>query len=790
MEAPTLSSSVVKSTLLCALAAATIAPATFAQSLRSHEPDLQSSGSQPELTTASKRFEVLPANRPLTPIHTQAPDMGVPYGLWCAGDRYKASFHDGMHFVPYLGRDYPIAQSFGWRTVSARVGQQELVTHAPKRATSQLRAEFALGGLVEAYDVRKEGLEQTFVLPKHPDAKGDLVIRGAVDSLMRAQPREALHAPVAFYDEQGRKLITYGAATAIDAHGARCAMTTEVTENGIVLRLAADWLASASFPVVVDPLIGPTDVQIGPVLYETEINYDGSLADDEVWLAEVRYASSSDSDMALLRVDNDGGVPYLVYVDDSNLWSVMDPSIGLNRPAGRSLTAFARDFHATGLRRVRLHVHANSDFTLSNNVLLLNNADGRNRWRPAVSNELSPISFTSLMVVYQVENSGSFVNSSSSEIQGATIALGGSGTIIDQFVIADEPLRDYERPSIAHSQVGPSREWNVAYQQISNLGLGNPVDWDIGIRRVLNDGTVATTQLINNGFTDQHQMAPLISGADDRLMLFYTESLISESSSRPSSPNGHRIRGVRLDYQGGSYVKAYGTRMLQSNADARLLLTGADYDLNTESHWAYAFRSNVTDRVYMRTVGFNGDQVSSDLVDEPSVALGDSVGGQVAFRSSYGGFIIGYGVNEPGINNDLRFARRPWSPNGSGTTGSSCSPATIDWYGTPISGTETCGVQLDNVPANSFAVIAAARATASLQLFGIGGVHDGCWLYLPLSGPDHLGLIGPQVGTSMSFPLPLPANLPAMTLYFQGIVFDGNSGEFYSTERLQVWTGN
>src|SRR5688500_4806079 len=63
-----------------------------------------------------------------TPIHSHAGgEAGETYGVWAAGSRYKASFHGGMRFVPFVARGAdPV--SLAWRTVSARAGTTELAT--------------------------------------------------------------------------------------------------------------------------------------------------------------------------------------------------------------------------------------------------------------------------------------------------------------------------------------------------------------------------------------------------------------------------------------------------------------------------------------------------------------------------------------------------------------------------------------------------------------------------------------------------------------------------------------
>ena len=191
------------------------------------------------------------------PIHTQAPDDGVDYGLWAAGTTYKMSFHDGAVVVPYLGRDYPTNQSLRWRTLSATLGERELRTRAvPQLSHEEWRAEYDHGGIVEAWELLPDGVEQTFVITRRPAAGGDLVIRGETLGPLTARARPAAHAPVDFLDAADNPILRYGSATAVDATGRRSPMTTAVTGNVLTLRLNGAWLAAAEFPVVVDPLLG------------------------------------------------------------------------------------------------------------------------------------------------------------------------------------------------------------------------------------------------------------------------------------------------------------------------------------------------------------------------------------------------------------------------------------------------------------------------------------------------------------------------------------------------------
>ena len=720
-----------------------------------------------------------------TPVHTQSGAEGPAYGVWAAGAAYKASFHDGMTFVPYVGKGAR-SHALHWRTTSAHVGELELATATkPQFDHSQWRAEYDLGGIVEAYDVRPEGLEQSFVLRQRPAAAGDLVIRGAIATDLFARAPNAAGA-VQFVDAHGATFVGYGAATAIDAVGRRCALSTEVVAGGVELRLPGDWLARAAFPLVVDPLLSPTTVATGGEVTEVAIQHDGG-GTANVWYAEVR-ASGTDHDLRLFRTENDGQNPVLVFSDLSNSWSSVEPSLGLNLPAQKMLLAYTREIVASNTKRVRLHLHGRYDLAFNGTVFDVPSPAGNNHWRPAVGNERSPISFTSLLVVYQVEGTGTFASSSTSAIHGTVVLCGAGGATSTQITIASAALTDHERPAIGNVYDGPSRSWTVAYQRYYAGAFGQ--EWDVALRRIGPTNTVGAEFLIDDDVVDRHEMAPHFAGIDNHLMLFYTSSTVAESSLKPTGVNGHRIRGTVLDWTGGSFYAPWGSSDLQVNNDARLEIAGVGYDWHTAEHWALAFRSNVTETVYLRTYGYHGTQLTSEVVETPTTGLGTTAAGGVVFQTQDDEFLIGYGLTEPGIGSYSRLSRWQYPPLSAPTHGgTACTSTQVDWWGSQRIGTQSCGVVFTNAPANSFTACALATAPASLQLFGVGGVHDGCWLLVPLAGPDYLGLLGPFAATAAQFLIPLPEGLPNFTLRAQAITFDGATGEFYSSNRLNAPIG-
>ncbi len=240
----------------------------------------------------------------VVPIHRRALEG---YGTWAAGRGFKVAFEQpgrpGFEFVPYAGTHYAERQSLRWRTVSWQLGDRDWTApegfRASGRAVHGLRYEYDLGSVVEAYDVSSASVEQTFRVAIRPTKPGPLQVVGAIETPLSCPPQASSHAALVFRDAAGRPLIEYGAATAVDAEGRRFPMTTSFDGASVVLRLDADAVAAATFPLTIDPVLlsssnseslGMTDV--------------AAMDRTERWAAYTRVASSGDHDVYLARYDD------------------------------------------------------------------------------------------------------------------------------------------------------------------------------------------------------------------------------------------------------------------------------------------------------------------------------------------------------------------------------------------------------------------------------------------------------------------------------------------------------
>jgi len=108
-------------------------------------------------------------------------------------------------------------------------------------------------GIVERYIVRSRGVEQQFVLPG-PYAGGDVLLTGSVATDLVPEVTSSFEG-IAFRRGDATVLF-YGAAKAVDAAG-RTALLEERWSGGeLTIVVPASFLATARFPVVVDPYIG------------------------------------------------------------------------------------------------------------------------------------------------------------------------------------------------------------------------------------------------------------------------------------------------------------------------------------------------------------------------------------------------------------------------------------------------------------------------------------------------------------------------------------------------------
>jgi hypothetical protein len=173
------------------------------------------------------------------------------------GADYVVQFDaQGMQFVPALGanaaRDQQLKIAL---TGIARGGEPVALASA---VSPVQRDGFAVyhrsANVEERYEVRAEGVEQSFVFTALP-GRGDLVVRCRLDGELAPFGEVAPGGGLQFL-VPGLGGVSVGAVTGIDADGDRCHGAVRLVDGQLELSLPAAFVDNAALPLVLDPLVG------------------------------------------------------------------------------------------------------------------------------------------------------------------------------------------------------------------------------------------------------------------------------------------------------------------------------------------------------------------------------------------------------------------------------------------------------------------------------------------------------------------------------------------------------
>jgi len=726
------------------------------------------------------------------PIHTADDDMGTPYGIWGAAESYKASFHDGMTFVPYLGAQYPHNQPWSWRTSSATVGGVPLFEAGavPEHVQREYRYEYHFGAVTEAYDVRQDGLEQTFVI-SHLPARGDLVITGEVTSALRTAACEPTQRALTFVDANGTGIVGYGEAWAIDADGVRTPVTTAHQGGRITLTVAGDWLARAALPVVVDPLLTRVQVGSGGVGVEVrtvEIGRDDYNITRNVMVVSVYSASQFDEDVHAHLCNDDFSAAVGIYFDITTSYESEQATCAYVGGSDRWVIAFRRHFsqNPTRVSRLRCHVHNGASTTASTSISGMATPAGTNEWRPDVGGVGGFYGGTDALVVYQREDNPShFAETDTSQLYAVlfdTTTTNGTFGSPSRITPTITGSRDWERPTV--TQVSHDSGW-VCCAQVYDNTLASP--WNLFARRIAPSGALSSFSWIAAGSaTPEHRMTPSIDGSFDRHAITYATVSVAMQPTKSANIRGTSVWVQRLDWPTSlsSQPTAQAPVELLSDAARIYEAGGIAQDNNDDSHYAIGCRTlgvAQPSAIGMR-VGFRGHLTEGPFVLH-SQAGTSATRVACTFNDDNSTFLFAYGVTggttEPAYGRLLYYLPvTADQPSGFG-----CSSATIRWDGNQQIGAEHNALRIVGAPTASLHIMLASTASLDLPVL-LSGVEPGCRLLVDVFGPGYIGILDARAGASVSWTIPLLEWFTPTTLYFQDWILDG--GQLSSTQRLAV----
>ena len=441
-------------------------------------------------------------------LHFDRPGDGA---LWARSHLYKARFdQDGACFVPYLGpqatRNYPV--EFALRTV--RYGDHDVAYKAdaaPQREDQTVS--FDRGSLTEFYVMSPESMEQRFRFDvpqwELDAAPRDLVL--TLDVTTELSSREPAEAGCGAAFEWGCDLgsVRYGRATVFDAQGIEAAAPTAHAPGGIEIRVPADFLARATYPLTIDPVISSFSVYAEDTidLFPDVAFVAGADRYAVVWQS---FFSGTDWDVWCVTYTL-AGVPIAgTWIDQSvTSWAV--PRIASSRFLSRFMVVAQagdapnryvsfrwRDANSTNLGPVREIFH------------------GAETLNPDIGGD--PKAFgTNYCIAFESVGSTGFR-------RVAAVVTDQEGFPFSGFLDVSGAIDEALRPAVSNScGPGPAayQAWTIAYESVQSAS-----DHDIYLRRIRPDGTLGNGSSLEVGGANDRFPAvssPLDGDTDQRMSL-------------------------------------------------------------------------------------------------------------------------------------------------------------------------------------------------------------------------------------------------------------------------------
>lgn len=220
-------------------------------------------------------------------------------GLVGAGRDYKAYFtRDGVEFVPALGARAPHNMPLHLRGIAAGRGEELAPLLRTEPEFDELRVRYPHGTCTERYDVRSDGMEQSFVFDHLPPGKGDLVVRcSCATDLPRAAAEPGETVRFASDDFGG---VAIGRVEGFDARGRRVRGSARYDAGELELRLPAGFVDVAELPLVLDPVIASVPVDRGP---EARYQPEAAWVPGRWAVVYTIVFSGSDQDVRMREID-------------------------------------------------------------------------------------------------------------------------------------------------------------------------------------------------------------------------------------------------------------------------------------------------------------------------------------------------------------------------------------------------------------------------------------------------------------------------------------------------------
>ncbi len=708
------------------------------------------------------------------PLHTQAAEVpGQDPGLWAAGTDYKASFHGDFTFYPVLGQERAKNLPFAWKTVSVTAGDEPLMTEPATNRWTNWRFERHRGSVVEAYDIQRRGVEQTFVLEHKPARPGDVIVTGAITTELHADATETVHGPLTFCDQDGMPILEYGAAVAFDANGESVAVNTSFDGKSISLCLPGSFLETAVFPVVLDPLITNRLVfsSTSSILSAPDIARNDEL--NEIMVTYGRASSKGDWDLYAYRIKDDHTAIGTAFFELSATTSARYSQAAFVGGSNCWAIAYARAAAGWSIVNVYIHPQGNANAN-SGRIVRVNATAGIYDRMPSIGGTPGNDSGKHAYVVFRRDRTPS--NSPTSELIGALIDCSAM-KVLKRTRIGGNASYDTQAGTITRmNSGGTSASWIVAWQERGQGG------WYSLIRRISYDGSVTSHLNIGGSPPGNHQIRPKIAGSNGRYLVALTERL---DTGLYTGTYGETIRVRRIDWPDGAAMGTRGPSVAIATGAAASLTLGEGrpiaFDHNTTSHWGLAWHETGFGVRAVR-MGYSGEIVE-DLTLAANAPGATAIEPAACYNDDGYSFHFAYKLH--GSPHSVQAVAMTYPTPATRTIGTSCMGAIAGKNSSsrnhPFAGSEFYSIELQGSRPNTLTTLFVAGAVGSPILLPMSP----CYLYLdPGAWLTDIVTTPSNATGNLTVPFAIPASARGADLYWQFVQM--NNQQILSSQALET----
>ncbi|QDV09784.1 hypothetical protein Poly30_53440 [Planctomycetes bacterium Poly30] len=319
-------------------------------------------------------------------------------GTWVRGRTYKARVNeDGFRYIPFLGSSAPRNWPVDFRLESAELGGEPLML--TENATVERSGDrFVLdrGPVDVLYDVTLESVEQSFAVDV-AGAAGDLVLELSVVSDLEGSAHTASPGAFRFSGPSGG--LDYGTAVVFDGAGRSASVPATLEGDRLQLTVPAAFLAAASGPILVDPVL--TSFAVDTVTgdqRDIDIAYDRT-GDAFTYVYEDTF-SGTDNDIYSRTFDSGGTLLFGVYIDSSDEdW--IDPSVANLNLANKNLVVASRISALNGSSEIVGRIMDVTAGTVDPEIVIGEGTASWDNFRPDVGGNSSGALATVFLVVWE-----------------------------------------------------------------------------------------------------------------------------------------------------------------------------------------------------------------------------------------------------------------------------------------------------------------------------------------------------------------------------------------------------